>query len=244
MDNIITLLFLAYCFLSIAFYKRLAGKAYVAPLVPLIVGAAQAAGQAYMSARQRKEADKAQKFIPDALKEEENIARVQAGATRYAGQSQDEAMVRQGVADTFGNITRSTTSSGEILNAASKLAGSQDRAIQGIQAKGEVFRQNAMDRLRGTLARKANAQMQSRMYAENLRGAAAQNLYNSVNSLAGGVVQSEMTKDWNETFGKNTNPTMFNPMLGLPTGMNSDPMRLSTYGWNPMAYSVMYNSRR
>lgn len=242
--------FLVYCILIQAilclfFHKKLRGKAYIAPIVPLAIGAGQALFQAFQSGRQRRAANQAEGFIPPGLKEEENIARTQAGATRYAGQDQDEAQVRQGVSDTFSNVSRATTSSGEVLNAASKLSGAQDRAIQGIQRTGQVFRQNAMDRLRGTLARKAGAQMQARMYAENLRGAAARNEYNAVSSLAGGVIQGGMTKDWNTTFGKNTNPSMiFNPMatgMGMPTVL--DPNRFSTHGWNPMAFSVGFNRR-
>lgn len=239
MEHLFVYCVLIQVFLCFLFRKKLRGKAYIAPIVPLVVGGAQALFQAFQGGQQRKAARRAEGYVPPALKEEENIARTQASATRYAGQDQDETQVRQGVADTFSNVSRATTSSGEVLNAASKLSGSQDRALQGIQRTGQVFRQNAMDRLRGTLARKAGAQMQARMYAENLRGAAARNEYNAVSSLAGGVIQGEMTKDWNTTFGKNTNPSMiFNPMatgMGLPSGMSRDPMLMSTYGWNPMA---------
>lgn len=241
MEHLFAFCIALYTFLSLVFYKKLRGKAYLTPFIPLAVGGVQSIYQLFQANKQRKEADKAANYIPPSLLEEESLARTQAGATRYAGQDQDEANVRQGVADTFANVSRASTSSGDILNAASKLDNSQSKALQGIQRTGQVFKQNAMDRLRGTLARKAGAQMQARMYAENLRGAAAKNEYNAVNSALGGVVQAGMTNDWNNTFGANTNPSMMmmsSPMMGdgMSGAIGGNP--LSMYGWNPMMYSA------
>lgn len=240
-----------YAFLSLLSYKKLRGKLYIAPVVPLAVASGQAIYQLFQGQKQRREADKVQGYVPPSLVEEENLARTQAGATQYAGQAEDESRVRQGVADTFANVSRASTSSGDVLNAASKLHGAQSDAMQGIAKTGQIFRQSALDRLRGAQARKAGAQMQSRMYAENLRGAAARNEYNAINSLAGGVVQAGMTNDWNKTFGKNTNPMMsmmgmmgggtFNPMMMGMGGMN--PNSFSAMGWNPMAFSAGFNNR-
>lgn len=240
MEHLFLFCILIHGFLSLVFYKRLRGKAYIAPLIPLAVAGGQAIYQYFQGEKQKNEAKKAESYVPPSLLQEENMARVQAGATRYAGQDQDETLVRQGTADTFANVSRATTSSGDLLNAASKLDASQSKAFQGIAKTGQIFHQNAMDRLRGTLARKAGAQMQSRMYAENLRGAATQNQYNAAKTLGGGIVQAGLANDWNKTFGQNTNSTMmFNPMssgMGLNSGRSSGWDPTKSYGWDPIKF--------
>lgn len=228
-----------YTLLSVIFYKRLRGKAYIAPLIPLLVGAGQAGYQFFQAARQRREADKAKNYIPPGMLEAENLARVEAGATRYPGQDRDEANIRQNTADTFQNISRATTSSGDLLNAASKLNGAQARGIEGVAKNAEIFKHNALDRYRSTLAQKAGYQMQARMYSEQLKGAAARNEYNGVASLGGGVVQAGLAGDWNKMFGGGANPMSmgYNPMSGgLPSTMNRN--MFSTQGFNPMAFST------
>lgn len=223
MENMIVLLIIAYLILSCRHYKGLQGKAYVAPVVPLLIAAGQAGYQFFQAARQRREAKEAANYVPPALLSAENIAKVTANATRYPGQDEDEAAIRQGTSDTFANIERASSSSGQLINAASGLHNAQARAIQGTARTAQLFKQSALDRYRSVLAQKAGVQMQGRMYSEQLKGAAARNEYNAVNSLGGGVAQAGISNDWNKTYGKNTNPTMmmFNPMasgMGVQMG--------------------------
>lgn len=247
MEKLFLFCILLYSILSLLFYKRIRGKAYVAPVVPLLMAAGQAGYQMYQGYKQNQEADKQQNYLPPGMVEAENLARTQANATRYAGQDQDETNIRRTTADTFQNIKTATTSSGELVNAASKLHGAQGRAMDGVAKTGQIFKQNSLDRYRQTQAQKAGLQMQSRMYAENLRGAASKNQYNAVNSLAGGIAMAGNAHDWNKTFGKNTNPSMmgWSPVASsMPGGMN--PNMMSTQGWNPMAFSAggnFYNNR-
>lgn len=239
MEKLFLFSIVLYALLSVSFYKRLRGKAYIAPLIPLLVGAGQAGYQFFQAAKQRREAEKAKNYLPPGLVQAENIARVEAGATRYPGQTRDESNIRQNTADTFQNVSRATTSSGDLLNAASKLNNAQGRALEGVARNADIFKQNALDRYRSTLAQKAGYQMQARMYSEQLKGAAARNEYNGVTSLGGGAIQAGLAGDWNKMFGGANPVTMgYNPMSGAGSPSMMNPNMFSTYGFNPLAFSA------
>jgi hypothetical protein len=173
-----------------ALLPRRRGQANWVQLIPLAIGGIQAAMQASQGKKQKKEAEKALQNRNPFVDASANIARTQAMSQRYPGQDQDEANMRQGVADTFGNISRASKSSGDILNAASRLSSAQQQNIQNMAKTRLNFQQGAMDRYRQALGQQADVQNQNRAYSENLKGAAQQNQYNAWNSLLGGVAST------------------------------------------------------
>jgi hypothetical protein len=156
-------------------------------LIPLAIGAVSALAQNNQAKKQKKAAEKAMSYSNPYVDAAADTAKSQSNQTRYVGQDQDESNVRQSVADTFGNVSRSTRSSGDILNASSRLSGQQQREYQNIGRGAQIFRQGAMDRYRQSAMQQASVRDQNRQYSENLKGAAAQNQYNAWNSLLGGV---------------------------------------------------------
>jgi hypothetical protein len=187
---------------SIIFRKRLKklDKLYWLQLIPLAIGAVSAIAQANQAKKQREQAKKALDYKNPYVDSAADTARAQANSTRYAGQDQDESNVRQGVADTFSNISRSTKSSGDILNAAARLSGQQQKAYQDIGKSAQIFRQGATDRYRQAQMQQAGVADQNRSYSENLQGAASKNEYNGWNSLLGGVAAAatwgNRTQQW------------------------------------------------
>lgn len=179
--------------------------------IPLLLGGIQGAFQGLAGISQRQKANKLRQsnYIPPALQEELNIGRTQANASLYPGQDIDQNNLRQGTADSFANLQRSATSSGQLLNAGSKLGGQLMRGQQNIARTGQMFRQGAMDRYRQSLRSKANVQQanQNQFQAAKsaLIGSSGQNAYNALTSVLGGAAVADYQKT-----GKGNQ--LFNPM--------------------------------
>lgn len=231
MEKLYLISFMLYCIASLMLYKKIHVKVYFAPIVPLLIAAGQAGYQLYQSSQQKKAARKAMNNMPSALTESANIAKTQASVNRYPGQEQDEAAIRQGTADTFNNMSRSTTSSSDLLNSSSLLQAQQQKSIQQIAKQGSIFKQNALDKYRGALSQISDVQDGNRRYAENLRGAASRNEYNAVNSLGAGVATAFGQNDWNKTFGGNSGA--MNPNIGTGSYNGFQP---NSFRWNNQAY--------
>jgi hypothetical protein len=169
---------------------RRRGQANWLQLIPLALGAVSAWQQSSQAKKQKQAAKDALSNRNSAVDASANIARSQANATRMPGQDIDEANIRQGVADTYNNLSRATKSSGDLVNAAAKLSGAQQRSYQDLSRSRINFQQGAMDRYRQALGQQADVQNQNRAYSENLKGAAQQNQYNAWNSLLGGVAST------------------------------------------------------
>lgn len=218
--------------------------------IPLIIGAAMSAYQIAQAAKQRKEAKKAEKYMPAAASEATNIARAQANVTRAPGQDIEESNIRQATSDAFTNVKRGTRSSGDLLNTAARLQLGQNRATQALGQRTQAFRQSAMDRYRGALGDQANIQMGNRRYAEALRGAAAQNSFGAVQSVLGGLA---LSRYGGGGFGggmgggipqfTQQTQTPSNPMSRGAFGYRFDPNRFSSFRYNPGAFSANYNFR-
>lgn len=209
-------------------------KAYFGPIVPLAIGGAQALGQLLGARKQKKEARKALDYMPPALTEATNTARAQSQSQRYAGQDIDEANVRQTTADTFGNVAKSTTSTGALLNAASQLNTAQARGMQQIGQKAMNFRENAMDKYRQMLLQKADVQIGNKRYSEALKGSAMQNRMNALNSVLSGVAASDFGGKAPKMFGTGVDTSKF-------TGYRFDPNRFSSFKFDPNSFSSNYS---
>lgn len=223
-------------------------------VIPLAIGLAQALGQFAQARKQNKEADKALSYRNPYIDTAANNARLEANSTRYPGQDTDEANIRQGTADTFSNLSRSLRSSGDLVNASSKLSGSQQRAFQDTAKQGQIFRRSAMDRYRQLLMQQAGVADANRQYSEALKGSAQQNKYNALNSVLGGAALSDFSG-----IGFNSNSTASAGGIaknaaggagrtairtGAPTstvsgvntnfGWNFNPNVYNSFKWNPM----------
>lgn len=214
------------------------GRLYVP--VPLLVGLGTGLFQAAAAGRQRRQARRMQpsSFIPPALREAEGSASREAMATRYPGQDVDEANVRQTATDAFHNVARSSSSPSATVNAASRLAGFQQREMRRIGAEARRFRANATDRLRQIQLRKAGVQAENRRQFEAaksaLRGASSQNLFNAISSIGAGAVVSHLEGGRG---GGGQGLFTTNPVTGMP---ERNPM-LSSMLYNPTAFSLGFS---
>jgi hypothetical protein len=206
----------------------------MAALLPLALSGVQAGMQLWNARQQRKEAKKAMNFMTNSLNNVVNEDRLRANSTRYAGQDQDESNLRQGIADTFANVSRATSNSGDLLNAASKLQNAQAQGYQQIARQGQMFKQSAMDRYRDSLLRKSEMEAGNKRYSEALKGSAMRNTYNAVNTVLGGVAASYD--------GGNGRGLASNSNQGVNTkslsGFSWDPSRFSSFRFNPNAFSA------
>jgi hypothetical protein len=173
-------------------YKTLTkvDKLYWVQLIPLAIAGISAAAQASQASKQKKEAERAKRYKNPAIESAASMARAEANSTRYAGQDIDESNVRQGVSDTLSNIQRSSRSSGDILNAASRVSGQQQREYQNIAKGSQIFRKGAADSYRQAQMAQAGVQDSNRQYSEALKGASSQNQFNAWNTLLGGVAST------------------------------------------------------
>lgn len=224
---------------SLIYYRRLRQSTvlYFVQFIPLAIAAAQAGAQYARARKQKKEAQKALNYRNPALDTATNMARGESLTTRYAGQDQDEANVRQAAADSFANVKRASRSSADVLNTAGRLQNTQQRGFQAIGQQGQVFRQSAAEKYRQMLLRQAGLRDDNRQYSEALKGAAHQNEYNALNSLLGGVASTNFggggagynsTLTGNQGFGNNATMSTF--------GWN--PNKFSSFRWNPNSFSA------
>lgn len=195
--------------------------------LPLAIAAAQAGAQYARARKQKKEAQKALKYRNPALDTATNMARGESLTTRYAGQDQDEANVRQAAADSFANVKRASRSSADVLNTAARLQTGQQRGYQAIGQQGQAFRQSAAEKYRQMLLRQAGLRDDNRQYSEALKGAASQNEYNALNSFLGGVASTN--------FGGGS--ASYTPTLTGNQGGFGNNAPMSTFGWNPNKFS-------
>lgn len=234
METYLLLLFLADLLLFGVFARR--DRAYIA--VPMLIGGATAAFQALQAARQSRQARKLRpsSFIPPALREAEDSARREAMSTRFPGQAEEEAGLRQTVADTFHNVARSSTSPATTLNAASRLSAFEQRARREMGAEARRFRAGATDRLRQIQLRRAGIQAENRRQFEAarsaLRGASQQNLFNALSSLGAGAVISHLERDGRPLFTQNPTTGLAEPRASL---------RLSDMLFNPTPFSLGFS---
>jgi len=210
-------------------YKRLKSEKnfYFVQFIPLAIAAASAIAQGVRAKKQRDEAKKALNYRNTSIEQAVDSANAQQNQTRYPGQDVAEANARQATADAFANINRSTRSSADLVNATARLQAQQQRTYQTIGQNVAAFRQGAADKYRSLLLQRANVQDANRQYSEALKGAAAQNDYNAIQTLGNGVAMSN--------FGGNSyNP--YNPYGNQNWGWN--PSSFSTYRWYPNAFST------
>lgn len=228
---------------GLIFYRSLRRSKviYFVQFIPLAIAAAQGISQLSRARKQKKAAADALKHRNPALDAATNSANNEANATRYAGQDIAEQNIRQGVADAYSNVTRATRSSADAVNAAARLQSAQQRAYQGVAQNNAAFRQNAADKYRGMLLRQAGLRDENRQYSETLKGAAAQNQYNALNSVLGGVAMT----NWGGMSGAGTsNGWNYTPKPnvdignGQMSGWGMNPNQFSSYKWNPSAFSA------
>lgn len=159
---------------------------------PISLGmmAAPAIAQLITGASQKKKAKnlQASTYIPPALRRKISDLNIRANAGRYAGQDVDEANVRKNVADAMASVKEGTSSSSNILNAASLLNEQANQAFQNIGARAEQVRERRQDDLNRALTEKSGVQMenQRRFQAAKgaLSGAGDQNIFNALSNLS------------------------------------------------------------
>lgn len=150
-------------------------------------------GQALSARRMRKDQEKVLKnlqesnFISPALLQAEAAASKDLNATRYAGQDQDEARIRQSSSNAFDNVSRATTSSTNLVNAAMGIQGNQNRAMAGVGQRLQQVKEGQRGRWTNLLLQKAGQQLSNRRQYEGtksaLQGAIMQNRARQTNAL-------------------------------------------------------------
>jgi hypothetical protein len=135
----------------------------------------------WLAKKQKKELDnlKESDFIPPSLLQAESLASKNTNASRYAGQDIDEANIRQSSANAVSNVSRATTSSTNLVNAAMGIQGNENRAMQGVSKTMQNFKDRNQANWTRLLLLKANAQAGNRRQYEAsksaLQGAIMQN---------------------------------------------------------------------
>jgi hypothetical protein len=142
-------------------------------------------GEGFAARRLRKDQQKAlnnlkeSNFIAPSLLQAEQLAQKNVNATRYAGQDQDEANIRQGAATAYDNVARATTSGSNLVNAALGIQTNQNKAMQNVAQTGQRIRQGNQAGWTNLLLQKAGAQTYNRRQYEGsksaLQGAIMQN---------------------------------------------------------------------
>lgn len=162
----------------------------MADLISLGMMAAPAISQMIQGSKQRKKARdlNVSTYIPPALRRKISDLTMMSKAGRYAGQDVDEANVRKNVADAMASVREGTSSSANILNAASLLNEQANQAFQNIGARAEQVRERRLADLNMARSEKSGVQMenQRRFQAAKgaLEGAGSQNMFNALSNLA------------------------------------------------------------
>lgn len=159
-------------------------------------------------------ADKQREYLKN-LKEDQTIspallealggAQKRKDATMYAGQDIDQANIDRNANQVFNNVTRGTTSSTNVVNAAMGIQGQKNLAEQGIQKNLAQYRDNANQDYTNLLLQKASMQNQNHQKflgaKSALQGAAMQNdaisqnaLWDSVSQLGGAAAGYGVSK--------------------------------------------------
>jgi hypothetical protein len=141
-------------------------------------------------AKQQKKALKNLKedtYISPALLQALGGAEKRSNATMYAGQDIDQANLDRNANNAFSNVSRATTSSPNLVNAAMAIQGQKNVAQQWIQRNLAVFKDSANKDFTNLLLQKANAQLgnhrQYQAAKSALQGAAMQNNAQANNAL-------------------------------------------------------------
>jgi len=194
-----------------------------------------AIGEATASRRMRKTQEKELKnlkesnFISPALLQAEAMAARNANTTRYVGQDQDEANIRQSSATAFDNTSRATTSGSNLVNAAMGIQANQNKAMQNVAQTGQRVRQANMGGWTNLLLQKAGQQLNNRRQfeasASALRGAIMQNRAKQTNALWNGA--AAVADDINGFF-----KTMYGGGLTSKMGGSSQTMNGNGAGMN------------
>lgn len=135
----------------------------------------------WMAKQQKKELAnlKESNYIAPGLLQAEALASKNTNATRYAGQDIDEANIRQGSANAVSNVSRATTSSTNLVNAAMGIQGNENRAMTGVSRTLQNFKDRNQANWTRLLLQKAGAQAGNRRQFEAsksaLQGAIMQN---------------------------------------------------------------------
>lgn len=155
----------------------------------IISGIGEALSARKMRKAQEKELNnlKESSFISPALLQAEAAASKDLNTTRYAGQDQDEAAIRQNAANAFSNVSRATTSSTNLVNAAMGIQGNQNRAMDRVAQRFQQVKDGLRGRWTNLLLQKAGQQLSNRRQYEatksSLKGAIMQNRARQSNAI-------------------------------------------------------------
>lgn len=187
-------LYIAICLLWVL-YLRNKPKDVIITIVPLLLAAAPAAFQAYKGFRQRYLAKKLKEstFVPSELRENQNLAKQQAFSRRAPGTARAEENIRKNLATTLGSQSRMFGGdAGKMVSLSSGASARADNAVQGVQAQGQAFSENAFGRLGAANNAVAGQKRQNRdeynRTKAQLLGASDQNLFNSVSNLSSAAI--------------------------------------------------------
>lgn len=163
--------------------------------LPLIAAAIPAALQVYKGFRQKYLAKKLKEstFIPSELRENQNLAKQQAYSRRAPGAARAEENIRKNLATTLGSQSRMFGGdAGKMVSLSSGASARADNAVQGVQAQGQAFSENAFGRLAGANNAVAGQKRQNRdeynRAKAQLLGASDQNLFNGVSNLSSAAI--------------------------------------------------------
>lgn len=201
-------LYIAICLLWIL-YIRNKPKDVIVTIAPLLLAAIPAAFQAYKGFRQRYLAKKLKEsnFVPSELRENQSLAKQQANSRRAPGAARAEENIRKNLATTLGSQSRMFGGdAGKMVSLSSGASARADNAVQGVQAQGQAFSENAFGRLAGANNAVAGQKRQNRdefnRTKAQLLAASDQNLFNSVSNLSSAAITGAIAGKEGGGFGK------------------------------------------
>lgn len=175
----------------------LSGAAVGTSILPgwgTLIGAGIGAGaKLILGANQRAQAKKLKPsdYLPPAARENALHAQMQANATTYPGQTQDQTRADQTTANAVGQIQKNSKSATDILNSAGLIQARGNAVNNDIAQRYQQFKQGALARLMGTNQQLAGYQNQNQQqyYAAKsaLLGAGIQNTYGGISDIGGGI---------------------------------------------------------
>lgn len=174
----------------------------------LIMSAAPSVYQMFTAGKQKNMANnlKQSNFIPDSLKEVENMARAGASATRLPGQDAMESQIERGTANAVGNVRRASRSGTQLLENIGEINAQEGAAKMDLNKMLADFQTGERRNLQGILGQKANVELRNKdaydAAKRNLLETSTKNTYGAISGLASAGISALPTEVANKFKGQ------------------------------------------
>lgn len=161
-----------------------------------ILSAAPSIYQLFTAGKQKNMANnlKESTFIPQSLREAENMARTGANATRLPGQDAMESQIERGTANAVGNVRRASRSGTQLLENIGEINAQEGAARMDLNKMLADFQTGERRNLQGILGQKAQVELRNKdaydAAKRNLLETSTKNTYGAVSGIASAGINS------------------------------------------------------